>query len=419
MLNNNMRLQRIQNALWGLFIGDALAMPAHWYYNPDNIKKDFAGGLKAYESPRHPHPESFMVGMGYHPDVETARRLGRPYDVLHEHVRFYNTSYHSLEIERTERETEHGNPTPSLNERYHYHHGLEAGDNTLGAHLVRVLMRSLIAAGRYDQEAFIEGFIDHLASPGRNRDPYTEIYIRRWFEQYTSGLPTYACAELQRRTWSIGSHGGLIRPLTLSLLAKSPYQGIGQAIEHQNLTHRSENNVAALSVLVPLLQELISGKDGTETAIAYARQVRLPEVTGKDLFDRYRKSHGPGNISSEEMWQLHIRLEDTPMDIPRLVNEVEEETLTRSRLATACYPEHGLPMLLYLAVRHNFDIEQSLLANTYAGGDNVHRGMVLGLLLGAASNEVSQSLKTGLLDHAVLAKEIEAFAELAMNKNAF
>ena len=33
--------RRLQNALWGLFIGDALAMPAHWYYRVDNIQKVF------------------------------------------------------------------------------------------------------------------------------------------------------------------------------------------------------------------------------------------------------------------------------------------------------------------------------------------------------------------------------------------
>ncbi len=31
--------KRLQNSLWGLFIGDALAMPAHWYYQVDNIEK--------------------------------------------------------------------------------------------------------------------------------------------------------------------------------------------------------------------------------------------------------------------------------------------------------------------------------------------------------------------------------------------
>ncbi len=58
------RKRRLQNALWGLFIGDALAMPAHWYYDIDNITHVFEGGIRRYESPPHPPIESFMVGMG-------------------------------------------------------------------------------------------------------------------------------------------------------------------------------------------------------------------------------------------------------------------------------------------------------------------------------------------------------------------
>ena len=419
MRDSKLRLKRIQNALWGLFIGDALAMPVHWYYNPNNIKKDFNGGITTYEAARHPHPESFMVGMGYHPDVETARRIKSPFDILHEHVRFYSTSYHRLDIDRSERDTEHGNPTPSVDERYHYHHGLLSGENTLGAHLLRVLMRSVVSTGRYDQMVFIGAFINYLTTPGFNRDPYTEIYVRRWFEQYTRGMPPHACAEIQRHSWSIGSHGGLIRPLVISLLAGSPYQGIGLAIEHQNLTHRSENNVAALSVLVPLLHELVSGTDGERTTVAHARQIRLPIVTGSNLFARYRQANGPGNIPNEEMWQLHTWLDDVPMDIPQLLNTYNEETMTHDRLATACYPEHGLPMMLYLAVQKRFDLESALLANANAGGDNVHRGMVLGLLVGAASEEVPTMLKTGLVDHVELATEIEAFSEMAVTSAAF
>ena len=70
--SKTIRRQRLRNALWGLFIGDALAMPAHWYYNTGNIVKDFDGGIRAYVDPPHPHPESFMVGMAYHPDLQTA-----------------------------------------------------------------------------------------------------------------------------------------------------------------------------------------------------------------------------------------------------------------------------------------------------------------------------------------------------------
>ena len=48
--------QRLENALWGLFIADALAMPVHWYYNLDNLERDFPGGVRGYEEARHPHP---------------------------------------------------------------------------------------------------------------------------------------------------------------------------------------------------------------------------------------------------------------------------------------------------------------------------------------------------------------------------
>jgi hypothetical protein len=280
-------------------------------------------------------------------------------------------------------------------------------------------MRSVIDHGRYDQRGFIDAFINYLITPGNNRDPYTEIYIRRWFEQYTRGMPPHACAELQRRSWSIGSHGGLIRPLVVSMLAGSPYQGIGLAMEHMNLTHRSENNASALSILVPLLDELISGNASEKTTIAFGSQIRMPKVTGRDLFARYREAKGPGNIPHEEMWQLHTRLENAPMDIPQLLNGYQEEDITHSRLATACYPEHGLPVMLYLAVRHKLDLEAALLANANAGGDNVHRGMVLGLLVGAASDNVPPTLKTGLVDHVALSTEIEAFAELAVTSVGF
>ena len=74
----NIRRQRLQNALLGLFIGDALAMPAHWYYNPDNIAKVFGGGIRGYVDPPHPHLESFMVGMSYHPDLQTAFYVLKP-----------------------------------------------------------------------------------------------------------------------------------------------------------------------------------------------------------------------------------------------------------------------------------------------------------------------------------------------------
>jgi len=51
----------------------------------------------------------------------------------------------------------------------------------------------------------------------------------------------------------------------------------------------------------------------------------------------------------------------------------------------------------------------------HAGGDNVHRGMVPGLIVGAANDELPQHLKQGLTAFDDLQGEIDAFADMAVN----
>jgi len=56
-------------------------------------------------------------------------------------------------------------------------------------------------------------------------------------------------------------------------------------------------------------------------------------------------------------------------------------------------------------------MERGLLANANTGGENVHRGIVLGALLGAQVGEaaIPEHLKTGLKDYEAIRAEIEAF----------
>ena len=57
----------------------------------------------------------------------------------------------------------------------------------------------------------------------------------------------------------------------------------------------------------------------------------------------------------------------------------------------------ALPLLLYLARKHDFDLRAALLANANVGGDNVHRGMILGMLVGAAEDGgLPPDLRNGL-----------------------
>lgn len=406
---------RIKNALWGAFIADSIAMPVHWYYKRKYIKEGFDGGVQWFEDAPHPHPESFMVGMNYHPDIKKAQELGRPYDVANEHIRFYNTNYNDFDFKLSVHEGEHKNAMPVKDERYHYHHGLKAGENTLGANLIRVLMRSIIKEGEYKQDAFIEDFVDFITTPGKNKDPYTEVYIRAWFENFSKGAAPHTCAQEQRDVWSIGSSGGVIRPLVLSLTSKSIFQALGVALQHQQITHRTDNGSSALCVLVPLLHKLLNKEDPMATIKEFASKVQLPKISGAELSKTYADHNGPGNIPKNEMWKIHTEFSDKTLDLDFLVNQCKEDEILGTIFTTGCYTEQALPVLMYLLYKNKFDFKDSILANANAGGDCVHRGIILGLLAGASSKAVPSEFKKGLVEYDSINKEIEEFVKIIIS----
>ncbi len=405
-------VQRLKNTLWGIFIADAMAMPAHWYYKREYIKEGFNGGIRRYEDAPHPHPESFMVGNGYFPNLQKAKELGIPFDILHEHIPFYKTNYSHSDIQLAVHAGEHANPMPKLEERYHYHHGLKKGENTLGAHLMRVLMRSLLSNKEYSQSSFIDDFVSYMTTPHLNKDPYSEIYIRAWFENFTDGVPPHACAQEQRKVWSIGSNGGVIRPLLLSLTSGSIYQALGKALQHQQITHRSDNVSSALSVLVPLLHELLNKEEPLSALRKYASQVQLIKIKGSELTRTYAEHQGPGNIPHDEMWKIHTEFSNRRLDLDYLLKHHSEDDVLGSVFTTGCYTEHSLPVLMYLLYKNRFDFRASVLSNANAGGDNVHRGIILGMLAGAANDEIPQDLKEGLADYKNIKEEIDSFASM-------
>jgi ADP-ribosylglycohydrolase len=399
---------KIENALWGLFIADAMAMPAHWFYNTNNLKKHLKGEIKGYVSPPLSHDESFMLGSPYNPDIKTAQKFGRSYDILHEHKNYYKTTY-----------SDNSFSLNNENAKIHYHNGLEAGENTLSANLVRLLMQSVIKNCRYNSNFFIIDFINYFMEPGNNRDPYLETYIRKWFENYSKGYPAQSCAETQRNNWSVSSLGGIIRPLVLSLLAENSYQALGLAVEHQNITHRSENISSLLCILVPLVSELLKGNGRKKLLKKYSALIHLPEITGRQLMHLYIKHVGPENIEPDEMWRIHTNFKKENFEIDKFCSQNSEEEIYNNLLSTACYPEHGVPLLLSTAWINDMKFDKSLFSDINAGGDNVHRGMILGLITGAAAGRIPESLKKGLKNYDEIRIEINDFSAIAVSGKGF
>ncbi len=82
-------------------------------------------------------------------------------------------------------------------------------------------------------------------------------------------------------------------------------------------------------------------------------------------------------------------------------------------LSPACYIDQSFPAVLYLAARYADDFEAAMVSNTNLGGDNCHRGAVLGALLGAALgfDAIPDRWIQGLASRDELAEEIETFLE--------
>ncbi len=64
--------------------------------------------------------------------------------------------------------------------------------------------------------------------------------------------------------------------------------------------------------------------------------------------------------------------------------------------------------MLYLAYKYADDLKAGLFSNANLGGDNVHRGTVLGAILGLANNSIPNELYDALRGKDLINEEITA-----------
>jgi ADP-ribosylglycohydrolase len=305
---------RCRGALYGLFIGDALAMPVHWYYDTLALQRDY-GHVTDYVAPENPHPDSILWRSSYRP-------LNEKGNILHDQAQYWGKR------------------------GIHYHQFLEAGENTLNLKLCSLLIESLNANKGYSPDDYLKRYIAFMTTPGNHRDTYVEEYHRHFFTNYAAG-------KSPRRSGVMEKHiGGLVGLVPIIVFYRhSPVRAREAAIEHLSLTHLGQKMATAAELLVNLLVEVLSGKP-------------LREV----LLEKIRDQKNPFYGYPYREW----------------LAEADSSVVGR-RLSTACYVEDSLPSVLYLALKYHDAPEQALIVNTNLGGDNVHRGAVLGALLGAAN----------------------------------
>ncbi len=335
MSSPDLALNRARAALQLSYIGDALAMPVHWFYNPMDILAAFPGGIRQFEPAPARHPSSIMA-------LHSTRAGGRG-------------SQAQEPDELVGRVILKGKRPFWGRPAMHYHQGMAAGDNTLNAHCARLLTRVLSAqGGRYDSAPFLAAYVDFMtAEPPAHPDTYAESYHRGFFANWLQGRPLDQCGAKTHDTASIGGFAGL-GPLVISQLLHNPQVHVAQALcrRHLALTHPDQHLANLADAYVALVAELLYREDDSVEAI-FARTAKAS-----------------AGIDPEALTQKYPDLE-----------------LIGGRFSRACYIDDAWPAVLCLAWKYRHHPWAGLLANTHVGGDNCHRGMVLGVLLGLASGQ--------------------------------
>ncbi len=229
---------RAAGALYGMFIGDALAMPVHWYYDTNALIRDY-GIVKDYLQPRNPHPDSILWRSSYTPQ-------NKKVDILHNQSQFWGKR------------------------GIHYHQFLKAGENTLNLKLARELLLLIKRQKRYAENEWLEHLVAFMTTPGRHNDTYVEEYLRHFFTQYGRG-----CDLLESGRKDENHIGGLSLMLPLLMVfGQDTEYALQTSLNHLALTHGGNAMYEGGKITAQIILDVLHGK-----------KVR------NAIFDRYLEQH--------------------------------------------------------------------------------------------------------------------------------
>lgn len=318
----NSNATRRTNCLLGAFLGDALAMPVHWYYDREALARDY-GHVTGLLAPKNPHPDSILWRSSYSP----ANAKG---DILHDQAEFWGRR------------------------GVHYHQFLDAGGNTLNMQLALKLIASLRDCGTYNHADYLRRYVEFMTTPGRHRDTYVEECHRNFFTNFAKGKAPAHCG-----TEDIHIGGLAHVPILAAWFADDEPAALRAVNEHVRTTHRG-----------PLVES--AARDLTRVLIAVIQGAGVREAIEK---------HCNGWVGRKKLEAWAAR--------------ADEDVIGRT-LSPACYLQDAFPAALFLGWKHSADLKAALVSNTNLGGDNCHRGIVVGAIVGAAGSNIPADWINGL-----------------------
>lgn len=318
--------QRAQGALMGAFIGDALALGPHWYYDLDELRKNFGAWITDYADPK--------------PD--------------------------------------------------HYHAGLHAGQSSQAGIILEMLAQSLADKGAYDEADFCRRLDEDLfpkldGTPMQGPGGYTSQSIREaWRLRVQDKRPWGEVCGLADTTEAAE------RILVLAVRDALRPGALARHASANTALTQCDTTVMAMTVAYAcVLGSLVRGEpldgDTSNRLMALVRDGSLPFHSVTSAGEK-RPPAGPeaprhaGQFPSPDALLTVSNIQRAIAD-----PEVRIEPAWKASLVYGmpCAVYHQFPAAYYLAGRFQGDFESAVLHAVNGGGQNQARAILTGALSGA------------------------------------
>ena len=358
----------------GLFIGDALAMPVHWYYDINNLKKDFGGPITGYVKPLDEMTGGFLnkCSTGATKDEPDGDVVGTV--INHGKKHLWKT-------------TDKCHP---------YHVTLDKGENTLEADLVRLALRSIAQNhGKFDQQKFLTEFVTFMTTPGSHNDSFASSYHRLFFGRYQQGKSPQECLIEgdENLTDAMDALALTTAGIIASVTSEGPSDKVREAARAlYNTIRRSDIMNEYIDAYADIIANVISGKKTIREAV-----VEVGERFGLDPKTDAEQAEAKAGA----------------IDLSTYVGGDGSDPVV------PCPIKKSFPVFLQMLYRYqDAGAKVALLASANAGGENVARGQAIGTVFGAALGVEGfpREFVEGLKKHSEIESEIKSFLNIVEKK---
>ena len=317
---------RALGALMGAFIGDALAVGPHWYYDLDALQRDYGPWITDYTAPR--------------PD--------------------------------------------------RYHAGLKPGEPSQAGILLAITLRSLVERGGYDEADFCRCLDDEFfpqldGTPMQGPGGYTSQSIREaWRRRVQDGQPWGRCGGPADTTEAAE------RIIAIAVRYALEPAELAAAVTCNTLLTQTDGTVVAMTVAFgAILGLLVEGHplDGDVSGTLMAR-VKAGTLPFHTVTQGALQAPAPG--AAEAPVAGRFPSPDAllgPAFIARAARDpdirIEPAWKVSLVYGMPCAVYHQFPAAYYLAARFADDFESAVLHAVNGGGQNQARAILTGALAGA------------------------------------